>query len=241
MIECRVIVALSIAVLLTSCGYRSEEFRYRMTVEVDTPQGLRTGSSVIEVKVSDPGPNSLPEAGVNTKVRGEAIAVDLPGGKTLFALLSSTDSADGAAGYAYEALKPTQYRGDYAVIQKTKELKRMRGVGALRCPKTWYDRGGRRVGRKEDIRTDCPILVSFRDLRDPRSVELVDPANLAATFGERVSLHRITVQITDEPVTSGIQQRLGWLGNFGQSNYSSADFPSGIPLGDFSGMFSSGA
>ena len=91
-------VALGLALALTSCGYRSEEFRYRMTVEVDTPQGLRTASSVIEVEVSDPGPNSLPEAGINTKVRGEAVAVDLPGGKVLFALLRSDDSVDAAAG-----------------------------------------------------------------------------------------------------------------------------------------------
>lgn len=181
--------------LLSSCNYRSEEFRYRMTVEVDTPQGLRTGSSVIEVEVSDPGPDSLPEAGITTRVRGEAVAVDLPGGKVLFALLRSPDSVDAASGYAYKALNPGQYRGDYAFIERTKELKRMRGTGVL--PPDAY-----------------PMLVTFGDPNDPMSVMEADPDNLAATFGEGISIKRITIRITDEPVTTAIDDRLGWLSEY---------------------------
>lgn len=222
------LLALNLAFLLASCGYRSEEFRYRMTVEVDTPQGLRTGSSVIEVEVSDPGPNSFPEAGLNFTVRGEAVAVELPGGQVLFALLSSPESVDAAAGYAYKALKPARFGGDYGFIERTKELKRMRGVGALRCPQTWYDRRGRRVGREEDIRSDCPTLVRFRDLRDPQSVERVAPVDLAASFGAGVSLRRITVQMTDEAVTTGIENRLGWLGS---TVGTLVKRPSGTPIG----------
>jgi hypothetical protein len=216
MMHRRAFVALGLALALASCGYRSEEFRYRMTVEVDTPQGLRTGSSVIEVEVSDPGPNSLPEAGINTKVRGEAVSVDMPDGNVLFVLLSS---ADAAAGYAYQALKPSRFGGDYAFIEKTREMKRMRRVGALRCPRTWYDRGRRRVGQDSDIRTDCPILVRFRDLRDPRSVERVDPANLADSFGDGISLRRITIQITSDPVTYSLADRLPWFDSYLENHF----------------------
>ena len=60
-------------------------------------------------------------------------------------------------------------------------------------------------------RSAYPMLVTFGDLDDPTSVERVDPDELAATFGEGVRLKRITVQVTDDPVTSGIGQRLGWL------------------------------
>ncbi|MGB7418161.1 MAG: hypothetical protein WA918_03180, partial [Erythrobacter sp.] len=35
----------------------------------------------------------------------------------------------------------------------------------------------------------------------------------AATFGEGTSLKRITVKLTDDPVTTGIDERLGWLGD----------------------------
>lgn len=189
-------IALCSAVaLLSSCNYRSEEFRYRMTVEVDTPQGLRTGSSVIEVEVSDSGPNSFPEAGLNTKVRGEAVAVDLPGGKVLFALLSSPTSADAASGYAYKALRPPQYGGDYGFIERTKEMKRLRRLGVLR-------------------RDDYPMLATFRDLADPTSVERVDPDDLESIFGKGISLRRITVRMTDEAVTMDIENRLDWLEDY---------------------------
>ena len=78
-------------------------------------------------------------------------------------------------------------------------------------------------------RSAYPMLVTFGDLDDPTSVERVDPDDLAATFGEGVSLKRITVQVTDDPVTSGIGQRLGWLES---SVGSIVKQPRGVPIGD---------
>ena len=81
------------------------------------------------------------------------------------------------------------------------------------------------------------MLVTFGDLSDPTSVEEIDPDDLAATFGEGVRLRRMTVQMTDDPVTSGIEQRLGWLGNIREMNLSNEDFSEDFPVGDFSGLF----
>ena len=53
----------------------------------------------------------------------------------------------------------------------------------------------------------------FRDIRDLKSVEKVDPDNLAASFGKGVTLKRITVQLTEDPVTTDIGKRLPWLGD----------------------------
>ena len=69
-------------------------YRYRLTVEVETPEGLRIGSSVIEVETSE---SSFPHSTVNHRVRGEAVAVNLPSGKTLFALLRSENDNDWAS------------------------------------------------------------------------------------------------------------------------------------------------
>ena len=46
------LVALSL--FAASCSERdlAPDYRYRLTVEVETPEGLRSGSSVIEVKQS---------------------------------------------------------------------------------------------------------------------------------------------------------------------------------------------
>jgi len=57
-----------------------------------------------------------------------------------------------------------------------------------------------------------PWLVTFDDVRDPKTVRQVDPANLAASFGPGVTLTSITLAITDEPRTSGkLKSVLGWI------------------------------
>jgi hypothetical protein len=68
------------------------------------------------------------------------------------------------------------------------------------------------AGGSDDIADKWPMLVTFTNLRDPMSVERVDPANLSAQFGEGVRLRRITVQVTDDDVTEGMEERLGQLG-----------------------------
>jgi hypothetical protein len=55
------------------------------------------------------------------------------------------------------------------------------------------------------------MLVTFRDLADPTSVQAANPADFASMFGPGYALRRITVQVTDEDVTTGIEQRLAWL------------------------------
>ncbi|MEL7519551.1 MAG: hypothetical protein AAFN48_11435, partial [Pseudomonadota bacterium] len=92
----RVRVALGVffaALLLASCGLsddKAPDYRYRLTVEVDTPEGLKTGSGVIEVERDAASAVVNPSAAVlRTRIRGEAVAVDLPGGQTLYALLRS--------------------------------------------------------------------------------------------------------------------------------------------------------
>jgi hypothetical protein len=52
-----------------------------------------------------------------------------------------------------------------------------------------------------------PLLVTFTDIADPKTVTRVDSANLAATFGPGYALTSITLEITDEPVTEGQVQK----------------------------------
>src|SRR3546814_7612883 len=55
-------------------------YRYRLAVEVATPEGLRSGSSVIEVQATRGIGLFGPEAGeISLAAHGEAVAVDLPG------------------------------------------------------------------------------------------------------------------------------------------------------------------
>jgi hypothetical protein len=69
-----------------------------------------------------------------------------------------------------------------------------------------------------------PLLVRFRDIDDPKSVEEVDPLDIGKSFGAGAELVRATIEIvpvgiwplnsfgiTGEPITTGIEKRLSWL------------------------------
>ena len=94
-------VMAAFTLLLAACGLGPDptpDYRYLLTVAVETPDGPKTGSSVIEVETSVAGEYSLPTPGrVSHKVRGEAVAVDLGDGQVLFALLRSPNDIDWAS------------------------------------------------------------------------------------------------------------------------------------------------
>jgi hypothetical protein len=203
--------------LLVGIGWlklRPHRYHYKVTVAVQTPEGLKTGSAVREV-VYEPNLITLPDmAAVTASYRGEAVAVDLPGGETLFALLRSDEFFTLQAAFGDDAnstLKTAKAKGTVAILQYP--------------PRTPRERAG------------YPLLVTFGDVRDPNTLLLVDPSNFAKSFGLGVALSRITVQITDDPVTSGIEKRLSWLPTVYQKL--DPDFqPKGVPVGNFKGLFS---
>lgn len=66
-----------LALLVTGCG-STEKLRYKMTVEVETPQGIKTGDAVREVTHSTPPPiPMLGESRPTWSVAGEAVRAAL--------------------------------------------------------------------------------------------------------------------------------------------------------------------
>ena len=188
---------------LAACGDSTPDYRYQLKVEVDTPEGVKTGTSVIEVQQSM-GRTAMSGGGkrIDFRIRGEAVAVDLPGGRTLFALLRSDNDVEWAARVMLRA--SPRYAGE-SWEQRFDDMQGLRGEQTI--PRRWpHERG-----RKDS--SAYPMLVTFGDVADPASVALVDPDNLAASFGEGYALKRISVMLTDDPVTEGIEERLGWLGD----------------------------
>lgn len=206
---------------------RTPDYRYRLTVEVETPEGLKTGSSVIQVRQWLGRAGGAPASSqIYTRVRGEAVTVDLPGDQTLFALLRSESDIQWA-GTIVSALTPSLVGSDgEARFDGVLHLK-----GETEVPPTFP------AYKFIERRSAYPIMVTFSDEADPTSVLLVDPDDLAATFGEGVSLKRITVKLTDEPVTTGIDERFRWLGSIKDAGCSRDDFPKDLPVGAFSELF----
>jgi hypothetical protein len=180
---------LAASLLLASCGAASA-YRYELVLEVDTPNGLRTGSGVIEVTVRRE-PKLLPDmSGQSTRIRGEAVAVDLPGGQTLIATLEGEDNGGYAEEIAARSLAPSS-RTD----QERMAVLAQGGQEAV-VPRRSY-----------------PFLVRLRDARDPRTIEGVDPDNLAASFGPGVRLRRIFIRTTSSEPSFVLQRRYSWLGS----------------------------
>jgi hypothetical protein len=160
--------------------------RFRLTVEVDTPDGLKSGSSVIETVSSESG--GLPDArGVRSTVKGEAIFVDLGHGKNLIAILGWGKFGEDENKIFYltrAALAPNRK-------VEWKDEHKLKGRGDL--PPSFF-----------------PTLITFSDLENPATAKVVSPAELAATFGPGYSLRRMTLETTSAPVTRGIEKKLLW-------------------------------
>jgi len=187
-------VAAALALVLGGCsGMFPNTYRFRMIVEVDTPGGVRRGSAVYEVKAANLTKILPEEASRDWSVKGEAVAVDLPGGHTLFALLKTTNGMrSDLATMSMAALDPA-FNND--IVESADRIAKRTGI---RSP-------------APVAASDYPMLVTFADIADPRSVVAVDPANLAASFGPGVRLRGITVEVTDEAVTMGLANSLTWL------------------------------
>jgi hypothetical protein len=188
----RGVIGLLVAAALAGCGMFSDvhTYRYRLTVEVETPQGVRSGSSVIESSASES--NGLNGSQVHSELHGEAVAIDMPDGGTLFALLDAGEGTAPFASAAYNQIMPESIKKnpdwkirDDALASQT--------VAADVPPKYF------------------PIFVRFTDIKNPASVVKVDPAHLDRDYGAGVKLKRVFVQITDDDVTTGIEKRLVWV------------------------------
>ena len=195
------------ALVLGGCSeiFPSDRLRQRITVEVETPLGLRSGSSVVETKVQE-GKSWGDASGTSFTLEGEAVGVDLPEGRTLFALLrGDSDTQGDQAGYQtrllYDALNagakvnvPVPVEG-LDLIQARAAAKR--ADASLTLPEKLY-----------------PMLVTFGDITNPKSVERVNPADLAELFGPGVRLRRVSVEVTNDAVTTGIEKRFSWWSSF---------------------------
>jgi hypothetical protein len=196
-----VILVAAASVLLLYLTTKPSRYNYRLTVEVDTPDGPRSGHSV-HMLGSGRSIAILPgEARSASGIKGEAVAVELPNGQVLYALMR------GEAATELQAVVHSAFDPEWRRTRFDESVKRVAAefpVGEER------ELGGQNPGGMPG-ESGLPMLVTFRHTGDPKSVEHVDPADLAASFGPGYALRRITVQITTEPVTAGIKKRLAWL------------------------------
>lgn len=179
--------------LIASCGLfgGTSSYRFRMTVEADTPQGARTGSSVMEVLAAKEIFHMSETHPVNVGMRADAPMIEAPGGP-VFALLENSENGELLLNNVSQALNPKANAHDPDVY-----MRRIRELGSI-----WSSH------EAELPRESWPIFVQFRDPADPMSLRKVDPS--------AIGIKRIKVETTRDPVTRGIEEKLPWLDNLEQ-------------------------
>lgn len=193
----------AIVLCLAGCG-RSESFRYKLTLAVNTPDGVKRSSSVNEWVFWEV---SMPARGTPHKVHGEALYLDLgPGARPLVALLTSHLHPE-PGGTVWDW--PGDNMLDRLYHPNWRDDDFMEVISRLA-----KSRGPRRITPEE-----LPNLVTFADINDPKSVIEVDPNNLQGTLGRDITWNEITFEMTDEPITKGIELKLPWINAYFQNNF----------------------
>ena len=181
------VLLLAATASLSACQKRFE-WSQKLTIVVETPDGEKSGSAIVH-EVARYGEQWLGDP-LSTNFTGEATMVEVAPGKYLFALLGNPYTNGLAFNVWSDVLPKTPPEARLAMIETLRETRPV--------PPEHY-----------------PLLVTFGDLNDPKSVQKVDPANLAATFGAGYGLKGIKLEITGEKVTEGaVEKVLGWLGPY---------------------------
>ena len=126
---------------------------------------------------------------------GEAVVVEVTPGHYLFALLTGAGTTAYMGSVAAASIAGREGRViDGELFDEVRD-RRDRAAGVITVPAYQY-----------------PMLVTFGDIADPASVTLIDPEDLAASFGPGVRLKAVTLEVTDEAVTvAAVEGVLGWL------------------------------
>ena len=189
-------------------AYPSYTIHYRLSLTATVDGKSVMGSGVITVEYTA-RPNILHNERVGARAHGQAVMLDLGKRGALFALLATSPNSHSAA----TMLIPNAWwQRHFVHPDNMRLLKTLRGSKNLSFEM-------------------LPMLVRFRDINAPVSVELVDPNDLSASFGSGVKLDGALIEITDQPVTLGLNKKLTWL----ESGYEEKlldNSGQGKPLGD---------
>lgn len=176
--------------------------KYRTTVEVETPAGVKSASGVLAVT-----PDRSYTRDRGTRTSGDAVYVDLGNGKNLVALLAHLDKTLDLDAINYVALRA--YPAATGKRVNFNDMSKQTGVvpvtGAL-----------------------VPVLLAFADPANPGSAKVVSPDNAETVLGKGFRLRGISAEAIPngfwpidfggalgEPVTRSIAAKLPWFSGEG--------------------------
>jgi hypothetical protein len=213
--------------LLAGCDYTTT-FRYKLTLEVETPDGVKSGSSVIQETTTEVW---IPARGVSSHDVGEALYVDLgPGRRPLVALLTKTipkfnkntfNTGTAETKYKWGRDSGTALLRD--LFSDDPQLKKTKDESYVH----YMDRISRRRDKRDVPLRGLPTLVTFADINDPLTVIHIDPespGSIRDALGAGISLKKATIEFVepdgwwqrwfgqpDKAAADELERRLPWL------------------------------
>jgi hypothetical protein len=216
------VAAIAITYAAYSLFYPTTSYRFKLTLNVNTPEGLKSGSSVMEVRDRRyPAWTTRGESSGESHLVGDAVFVDLGPARdgkpqNLVALLTLGVRGENPnlyflPGMAFEPLWKQRlaapgFRGASSELPKLPP------------------------GTKAELRGKLiPTMVTIGDLNDPKTARAIQPDGFSKAFGAGVTLQSATIEmvpagtwpltllgIGGEPVTRGIEKKLPWWGGPGR-------------------------
>jgi hypothetical protein len=201
--------------LLSGCGGRSASYRYKLTLSLNTPDGVKTGFNVVELTYFNV---SIPMRGTMHTTHGQGIYIDVgPGRRPLIALLDhirrvSEACQNGVCNFPlWSEDEPGWIIAKACLsVKEFNEMNNANGRGVVDGIARIAQECHQPIPLTPTV-GDLPQLITFLNVNDPASVMAVDPANLAASLGPGVTWRSITIQTTDEPLTKDIDEHLSWV------------------------------
>ncbi len=177
--------------------YPTYSYRFRIVIEVDTPQGVKSGSSVLQVTtVQYPRWLTLGANSTETWVRGEAVFVDLNNGRAVMGLLAfgQEGASTHVADVPVQAFLQTSSRGRGYQPEWTRSISRVSENAIL-------------------TGAQCPLLLVCVKFEDPRSCQIADASELASALGEGFAFRRSWIEVTQLPITRRLKGSVPWVGS----------------------------
>lgn len=199
-----------VGIVAYKVAYPTTVYRLRITVNVDTPRGLKTGSSVVEVwHRSYPAWTTLGNNTGESRLTGEAVFVDLGSNRdgrpsNVVALLARGQRAEDVDFYLVPGVALAPHWKHFRTVREVSELP---------------------VGTRAELQGNLiPTLVSFSNPSDSNTARVVSPSDFESVFGSGTRLRNLEIEIVSpgiwpltligfsgEPVTQKIEAKLPWI------------------------------
>jgi hypothetical protein len=212
---CLVALGIVAGLMVTATGVFRLNFydvhvRYRLTVEVQDGDQIKTGSSVVEASYNIEPTWSWSGRNPHVRTVGFEPTVDLAEKGMLFLSFSNATRTPA------EIVERNQHVFCAADDMYCLPFEAY-GKAGTSIPAHNYDREVplqmllRQGGPREVSFANLPELVRFRDIEDWRTRTRVSPHELAASFGPGVELKRVILQLTSDPITPMPEVWPQWL------------------------------